>query len=81
MSGTHSQGYTCEHNRDYYFFISHSRSDNVYHVLLYFEKAMAKSRRGKAGHPPTRVNLSQPLYDKNVDSFVRIKMIWLGGSY
>lgn len=65
MSGTHSQGYTCEHIFSFPFVVL----NNIYHVLLYFEKAMAKSWPGKAGHPPTRVNLSQHLCGKNVDSF------------
>ena len=33
---------------------------------------MEKSCPGQEGHPPSRVNFSERLYEKNVDPFVRV---------
>ena len=37
---------------------------------------MEKSCPGKEGHPPSRVNFSERLYEKKVDPFARVKS-WL----
>ena len=37
---------------------------------------MEKSCPGQEGHPPSRVNFSKRLYEKNVDPFARVKS-WL----
>ena len=37
---------------------------------------MEKSCPGQEGHPPSRVNLSECLYEEKVDPFARVK-IWL----
>ena len=37
---------------------------------------MEKSCHGQDGHPPSRVNFSERLYEKKVDPFARVKS-WL----